>query len=395
MAPAPKTPPTNGPVLRWARITRGLSAEIAAQRLGITTVDLRNMETGDDQPSVGLLSQMARVYRRPQGVLLLPFAPPTDPLPTDFRTVGGVGSALGEETLRAIFEARHVQHFVSELVEIEPELIRASNLPEYSVGDSPEAAGEHERIRLDVSQAAVLGAGPGRRTFYGWRTRLQDLGILVLLKSFPVQDCRGLSLTGDNLVPAIMVTSEDSNNGLTFSLVHEYAHLLLRQPGSCIPGSYRSENVPAEPWCNRFAAAFLSPETDLLSEVRMSVGDKPDQSWTIYDIHNVARRFRMSDFAMALRLKSVGITSTFDRIRDDLYAGDYKPQTSGGGGGETRTETRVRENGTAAITTIVDAVNMDVVEAGEACEMLGLDTSRLAELDLIARKQKRDQSFMA
>ena len=60
-----------------------------------------------------------------------------------------------------------------------------------------------------------------------------------------------------------------------------------------------------------------------------------------------------------------------------------------------RTETRVRENGTAAITTIVDAVNMDVVEAGEACEMLGLETSRLAELDLIARKQKRDQSFMA
>ena len=101
----------------------------------------------------------------------------------------------------------------------------------------------------------------------------------------------------------------------------------------------------------------------------------------------------MSDFAMALRLKSVGITSAFDRIRDDLYAGGYKPQTSGGG--ETRTETRVRENGTAAITTIVDAVNMDVVEAGEACEMLGLDTSRLAELDRIARKHKRDQSFMA
>ena len=222
------------------------------------------------------------------------------------------------------------------------------------------------------------------------------MGILVLLKSFPVQDCRGLSLTGENLVPAIMVTSQDSNNGLTFSLIHEYAHLLLRQPGSCIPGSYRSDSVPAEPWCNRFAAAFLSPETDLLREVRMSVGDKSDQSWTTYDIHNVATRFRMSDFAMALRLKAVGITSAFDRIRDDLYAGDYKPKTGGGGGGETRTETRVRENGTAAITTIVDAVNMDVdvVEAGEACEMLGLDTSRLAELDLIARKQKRDQSFM-
>ena len=95
MASAPKTAPTNRPVLRWARITRGLSAEIAAQRLGITTVDLENMETGDNQPSVGLLSQMSRVYRRLQGVLLLPFAPATDPLPTDFRTVGGVGCALG------------------------------------------------------------------------------------------------------------------------------------------------------------------------------------------------------------------------------------------------------------------------------------------------------------
>ena len=46
--------------------------------------------------------------------------PPTDPLPTDYRTVGGVGSALGEETLLAISEARHIQHFVSELVDIEP-----------------------------------------------------------------------------------------------------------------------------------------------------------------------------------------------------------------------------------------------------------------------------------
>ena len=81
MAPQPRTAPTKGQVLRWARFTRGLSTEVAAQRLGVATADLANMEEGNDQPSVGLLSRMCRVYRRPQGVLLLPSPPPTDPQP--------------------------------------------------------------------------------------------------------------------------------------------------------------------------------------------------------------------------------------------------------------------------------------------------------------------------
>ena len=54
--------------------------------------------------------------------------------------MGGVGPGFGEETLLAITEARHTQHFVSELLEIEPKLIRAASLPNYSMADSPESA---------------------------------------------------------------------------------------------------------------------------------------------------------------------------------------------------------------------------------------------------------------
>ena len=107
----------------------------------------------------------------------------------------------------------------------------------------------------------------------------------------------------------------------------------------------------------------------------------------------MASRFRMSDFAMALRLKSLNITRAFDRLKDDLFAGDFKPNIGGGGSGESGMERRLRENGHAAINSIVDAVGGNVIGAGEASPYLGLDSSNLSELSSLARSQQREHSF--
>jgi len=75
-----------------------------------------------------------------------------------------------------------------------------------------------------------------------------------------IEEIRGLSLT-DALPYTILINSSDSINARIFTLLHEYAHILLHKPALCTPENQakvgRGQNF--ERWCNNFAGAFLLP----------------------------------------------------------------------------------------------------------------------------------------
>ena len=90
---------------------------------------------------------------------------------------------------------------------------------------------------------------------------------------------RGLSLPGRRPC-VIMLNSRDSPADKSFTLMHEYGHLLLGKGGLCAP-FVRGPEPPAtvESWCNRFAWSVLMPlsefvqaRDDMFSEDRK----KPD-----------------------------------------------------------------------------------------------------------------------
>ena len=70
---APITPS----VLKWARLSIGVSPEDAARRAGVTVERLASWESGATEPTVAKLRQLATLYQRPLALFFLP-EPPVD-----------------------------------------------------------------------------------------------------------------------------------------------------------------------------------------------------------------------------------------------------------------------------------------------------------------------------
>jgi Zn-dependent peptidase ImmA (M78 family) len=119
--------------------------------------------------------------------------------------------------------------------------------------------------------------------------------------NFPVSECRGISLLDDARTPAIILTRDEKRHGArTFTLIHEYAHLLIRQAGI----SKHDHRSAVERYCNRFAAAFLLP-TPLLDRVLGDLYITP-HNWSLSQLDELSAKFGVTISAISLRLEDVG-----------------------------------------------------------------------------------------
>ena len=68
--------------------------------------------------------------------------------------------------------------------------------------------------------------------FNNWRAIIERSGCCVLLQKFSLEECKGFTLYEDQNTPVIIISkAEEYDPAKTFTLVHEYCHLLLREPG--------------------------------------------------------------------------------------------------------------------------------------------------------------------
>src|SRR5689334_3829159 len=92
-------------VLNWARHSAGYSdIELAAKRLSVKTDQVQMWESGALDPTITQLRNMAKLYRRPLAVLLLPKAPKDFDALRDFRRTGSEGSQAWSPALHAEFK---------------------------------------------------------------------------------------------------------------------------------------------------------------------------------------------------------------------------------------------------------------------------------------------------
>ncbi len=385
--------PTKHEVLEWARVVRGYTPTKAAHELGISEAELEALEHGDMAPSNALFQKMLRVYAQTESILLLPSPPHTDPLPHDYRSVGRAttGSPM-PETLMAIREARRIQHFITDLLEEEPEFIRHAQFRQATISEDAEAVAAAERARFGVSPDTQRSWGSHAEAFREWRSRMLDLGILVVLKDMPWEDCRGVSLGDQGLVPMVVVTSEDKDTARNFTLFHEYAHFLLGEPATCLQASDPSQSGQTEDWCNRFAAAFLVPGADLrqLIERRFPVLQADD--WTPWHVMMIASGYHVSRLAMSRRLKELDITPFYDANKDELYRYDFQmkkrpPQREGG---PPQAVLKLSELGVDTTLLVLDAVRGRLVDMADAARAIGLGVDQLGDLEARARQGRRE-----
>lgn len=62
----------------WARLNEGMSAEFAADKLDISSRDLRKLELGTKKPMWSFIKKCAEVYKKQAAFFLLPKPPKQD-----------------------------------------------------------------------------------------------------------------------------------------------------------------------------------------------------------------------------------------------------------------------------------------------------------------------------
>jgi Zn-dependent peptidase ImmA (M78 family) len=310
-------------VLIWARERNKLAVAQAAALLKCKPELLVKIENGDVMPNASLFRRMSDIYMLPEATLLGLTTPEERPLPRDFRSFDGNAVAISYETLRTIRTVEARQEALEALAEIDDAIV-PPNLPIHSLKDDPEKLGAAFRKQLGFPILDQLRLTT-EQAFMRWRILIENLGVAVYVEPLGGDDTRGISIYF-NQFPAIVVDQNDKFYGArSFTLLHELAHLLLRQAGI---SNFNPRNR-VERFCNQFAASFLLP-IEAIEAAFPSDALKSEP--TIAQLETAARKLCVTISQLALRLEELGIAKLgyFKRIVSALAPPSPKKKTKGG-----------------------------------------------------------------
>jgi Zn-dependent peptidase ImmA (M78 family) len=297
-------------ILQWARETAGLTPEEAARSIQTKDEKVRAWEQGDERPSMPQLRKMAIVYKRLLSDFYLLSPPDEAPLPHDFRRLPGDGVFHYGRALRyQLRQARQRRDLALDLGTEQD--VALKDMPVIQIAETTEGLGGQVRELLQVTIAEQRTWRDPRKSYNAWRAHVEAAGVLVFqVTGVPPAEMLGFSLTEQPL-PIIGINRKLAPNGRTFTLLHEFVHVLLRQSSLCdIEDSFvrPPEEQKTEIFCNAVAAAALVPRDALLSDPLVSP-HKQARDWSDDELGAIARNFGVSMHVILRRLLTVGRTT--------------------------------------------------------------------------------------
>ncbi|MFA1701642.1 ImmA/IrrE family metallo-endopeptidase [Mycobacterium intracellulare] len=273
-----------------------MTVDDLARAMNVKPSRVIEFESGDAEPTFRQLTLMAGKLDRPLGFFFAPPPAASDvPDTADFR-----GRSDGSLPADLAKEMRRAEQHRDAMLDLGGRPERRVEVGRITWKTIAERASDL-RGRFGLTDTFVPPESSNNQVFSFWRGLLEDNGILVLQTTkIPLETFRGLSVHHDEL-PVVIVNGGDSPAGRTFTLFHEVAHLINRTSGLCA----LRETVDEEALANNFAAAFLMPE----AAVRMNILDDVEPG-KVAD--HLARHFKVSALAAAVRLRRLGFISDSD-----------------------------------------------------------------------------------
>lgn len=197
-------------------------------------------------------------------------------------------------------------------------------------------------------------------------------------------EMRAFSLYFD-VLPVIMVNGADSARGRLFSLLHEYAHLLLRTNGlydttTDFTAAFPERRLEAR--CNAIAAAILMPARDVLQRPDVRERTNRQELWTYEALRTAAIPFGVSAEAFLRRLVTLGrVTPAFyqQRRSEFLQAYDEEEAKTRNTGGDWYRNT-ARDLGKGYVRRIADAYRRRVIDSSTAADYLNVKVGQIDRL---------------
>ncbi|MGH8103567.1 MAG: ImmA/IrrE family metallo-endopeptidase [bacterium] len=304
----------NPEVLRQARMRLNLTPEhvaVQSKHLGkfyepVTAQELEGWEKGRGEPSLEQLETLSEIYYCPVGYFFRDEFPP-ERLPLNFRALSpGKHERLQAESHQALRWFLEMARWTSNLINdlgIEWQV----NVGNATLDDPIERVAAEERKRLGFKPSVRKSWGDRAEAFRWWRSHVEDLGVFCFERKLALKDIRGASVWEKGGVPCILVNHQDLevDTGRTFTLLHEYAHLLLKQPGFVCDFSGTGLAGRIESFANKLAAEILLPKSELaerLKEIDLLV--YRDQ-WSDFKLDEIRQPLFVSRHVIALRLQEM------------------------------------------------------------------------------------------
>lgn len=315
MAPTAKNEhiPFNPAMFRWARERAGLSVEQVADRMGQQPERIEAWENdGVDTPTVRQARTLAELYHRCFVEFFLN-EPPELPKPSlipDFRIHRGTEidkDNRGIKTIQIWAEAQR-----SNALDLFEELgEKPTPFPKdlsFTIKTPVEQVAQKARtvLNFDIEFQTQMSLSARDQLPNIIRNKLEKAGILVLKNSKLSEfGARGICLIEFPL--PVVVFGNEAPSAQAFTLIHEFAHVIIRQSGVIAPMSYQAAKGrdETETWCDQFSASFLMPK-QVIASILGTPPVKKARSISDERLRKLANDLRVSPHAMLIRLVHLG-----------------------------------------------------------------------------------------
>ena len=297
--------------------------QLGSEYKGITAKALELWEVGRKDPELRHLEALSQIYVCPVGWFFLSDIP-AQPLALDFRGVAP-GAKVGARGMQTLSRFLDLADWAEE-VAIQTSQFMAPSIGQASLQDEigHVVAVERRRLRFDAPVRAEWESNDD--AFNWWRRQIEDLGVFCFVMRLPTSEVRGASYWGKHGAAFILVNSEDAESatGRTFTLLHEYAHLVLRESLVC---DFRGSNTGArvERFANRFAARMLLDYSEINARLQeLGVCLFRDQ-WGDAMLDRIRDPFRVSRDVVSICLEELELAPKgFYAKKRSMWAGQKR-----------------------------------------------------------------------
>lgn len=325
--------PITKEVLRWARISMGMSVEDVARKMGKDIGAVLSWERGSSSPTYAQLEKLAyEIYKRPIAIFFFP-EPPEEETPEDsFRTLPEYEIEMLPPRIHYLIrQARVMQINLSELNSgtnpAKNNIIRDLKFsPKSSIARIVSNVREYLGVDLDkqFSWSDIDSA------LKEWRHCVEEHGVFIFKEAFKNSSVSGFCVY-DNDFPVIYINNSQPKTRQIFSIFHELCHLLLKTGGVDMRTDdfirqLKGDAKRIEILCNRFAGEFLVPNLDFDARIEtLRISDE-----TIFDL---ASKYKVSREVILRKLleRDVVDQDYYDE-KSERWTNEVTTKKSEGGG---------------------------------------------------------------
>ncbi|MGO4129934.1 ImmA/IrrE family metallo-endopeptidase [Janibacter sp. RAF52] len=340
---------------------RHMTVEVAEERI-TTSVNLRTLASEDQPVEFKDLETLGKLFKRPWSCLL---SDEEELLPQpnqDNRTHANQKAPASAALLEEYEAAADLLEAASDLF---PELGYQVPDARITLETPADRAAQEIRSFLSVSVDAQLEARDGYAALRLWVESLHRRGVYVLQRKLRDETIRAFSRAeGDQAV--VVVDTTDTAYARSFSVLHEYCHVILRSTGICDLDDHRS----VERYCNEVTAAVLLPDA-LLDDERVGVREAIAAGLDDEQLIGLSRHLRVSQAALLIRLRDRGSISQglYDQLEASRQARRHQGGTKGGG---SYYSTAINRVGRRFARNVFGAVDDGALTRQDAGALLGV-----------------------